>query len=189
MLLQEGNSEARGSVDDEHLDRTKSNELSSTSHTELYNRLRAVEIEIDAVANSVEQVKNFGRNDDLVPDGDDIEEQGDIKEEQGIVKASPNDLTLQHALAADRLRSLKKTKAQLEKEITNFDPSKVSKHDRDKVIRNLVKEEPKRKQKPKEVPKSSKNVKKRQKTVSFEDDDDFDSVLNAASAGFIETVS
>lgn len=187
ILEKEGNSEARGSVDDEHLDRTKSNELSSASHTELYNRLRAVEIEIDAVANSVEQVKNFGRNDDLVPDGDDIEEQGDIKEEQGIVKASPNDLTLQHALASDRLRSLKKTKAQLEKEITNFDPSKVSKHDRDKVIRNLVKEEPKRKQKPKEAPKSSKNVKKRQKTVSFEDDDDFDSVLNAASAGFIET--
>ncbi|KAA8543382.1 hypothetical protein F0562_021123 [Nyssa sinensis] len=181
-------SEAGGSTEEELLERSKSNELSSTSHAELYNKLRAVEVEIDAVASSVEQVKNLARIEDNVPDSNDGREQGDTGNKQNIVQASPNDLTLQHALATDRLRSLKKTKAQLEREISNVckdDPSRGGKHD--KLILNLVKEEPRPKRKLKEVQKSSKNLKKRQKTVSFDVDDDFDAVLNAASAGFVET--
>uniref|UniRef100_A0A5B6YVW0 Protein CHROMATIN REMODELING 8 n=1 Tax=Davidia involucrata TaxID=16924 RepID=A0A5B6YVW0_DAVIN len=180
--------EAGGSTEEELLERSKSNELSSTSHAELYNKLRAVEIEIDAVASSVEQVKNFARIEDNVPDSSDGREQGDTEDKQNLVQASPNDLTLQHALATDRLRSLKKTKAQLEREISNSfkdDPSEGGKHD--KLILNIVKEEPRPKRKLKEVQKSSKNLKRRQKTVSFDEDDNFDAVLNAASAGFVET--
>ncbi|XP_059626044.1 protein CHROMATIN REMODELING 8 [Cornus florida] len=178
-------SEAGGSSEEQVLDRSKSNESSSTSHAGLYNKLRAVKIEIDAVASSVEQVKNFARNEDTVPDGNDDRKQGDTEDEQIIVQ--PSSSTLQEALAAERLRSLKKTKVKLEREISILckdDPSSI-KHDC--LIQNLVKEEIKPKRKLKEVQKSSKDLKKRKKTVSFDEDDDFDAVLNAASAGFVET--
>ncbi|KAF5930518.1 hypothetical protein HYC85_031391 [Camellia sinensis] len=181
-------SEAGGSTEEELLGSSKNNELLSTSHADVYNKLRAVEIEIDAVASSVEQVKNLARNENHVSDGYDGEEQGDKEDERSILQSSCNDLTLQHALATDRLRSLKKTKAQLEKEISNLckdDPSKCSKHD--KLIQDLVKEERRPKSKLKELQKSSKNPKKRQKIVSFDEDGDFDEVLNTASAGFVET--
>lgn len=181
-------SKAGGSTEEELLGSSKNNELLSTSHADVYNKLRAVEIEIDAVASSVEQVKNLARNENHVSDGYDGEEQGDKEDERSILQSSCNDLTLQHALATDRLRSLKKTKAQLEKEISNLckdDPSKCSKHD--KLIQNLVKEERRPKSKLKELQKSSKNPRKRQKIVSFDEDGDFDAVLNTASAGFVET--
>ena len=35
--------------------------------------------------------------------------------------------------------------------------------------------------------KSGKELKKRKKTISFDDDVDFDAVLDAASAGFVKT--
>ncbi|KAI7984027.1 Protein CHROMATIN REMODELING 8 [Camellia lanceoleosa] len=181
-------SEAGGSTEEELLGSSKNNELLSTSHADVYSKLRAVEIEIDAVASSVEQVKNLARNENHVSDGYDGEEQGEKEDERSILQSSCNDLTLQHALATDRLRSLKKTKAQLEKEISNLckdDPSKSSKHD--KLIQDLVKEERRPKSKLKELQKSSKNPKKRQKIVSFDEDGDFDAVLNTASAGFVET--
>lgn len=178
---------AGGGPEDEPLDRTESNGPSSNSRAELYNKLRAVEVEIDAVAHTVEQVKNFARDEDHISDDDDSKEQGDVKEKHS---ASPNDFTLQEALVADRLRSLKKTKAQLEKELKNASKDKSSEGNKhDKLLQNLVKEERKHKRKLKEIPKSSNNSKKKHKTVSFDEDDDFDSVLNAASAGFVETVS
>ncbi|CAK9149998.1 unnamed protein product [Ilex paraguariensis] len=182
------NIEAGGSANEELYDRTKSNESSSTSHTELYNKLRAVEIEIDAVASAVQQVKNFAGNEEHVPDNEDDRKHGDIEDQQEVGQPSPNDFSLQHALASDRLRSLKKTRTQLEKEISNLykdDPSKGSKHD--KVIQNLVKEESRPKRRLKHVQKLSKNTKKRHKTVPFDEDNDFDAVINAASAGFVET--
>ncbi|XP_057480601.1 protein CHROMATIN REMODELING 8 [Actinidia eriantha] len=181
-------SEAGGSTKKELIDSSKINELSSNCHAELYNKLRAVEIEIDAVTSSVEQVKNLARNENHFTDGSDGREEGDEDDEQSAAQDSRNDLTLQHALATDRLRSLKKTKAQLVKEI-----SKLSKNDHPdnyndvKVIQDLVREETRPKSRLKEVQKSSKSSKKRQKIVAFDEDDDFDAVLNSASAGFIET--
>ncbi|KAL6968185.1 Protein CHROMATIN REMODELING 8 [Sarracenia purpurea var. burkii] len=179
---------AGGSSEEELIDSSKNNDLPSTSHAELYNKLRAVEIEIDAVASSVEQVKNFVRNENHIPDDYAGREKGEKEDEQSTVLASQNDLTLQHALASDRLRSLKKRKNQLEKDISNLykdNPSKCNKHDG--VIQDLVKEEPRPKTRLKEVHKSSKNPKKRHKIVSFAEDGDFDAELNSASAGFIET--
>ncbi|GFZ17692.1 chromatin remodeling 8 [Actinidia rufa] len=166
----------------------KSMNCHPTCHAKLYNKLRAVEIEIDAVTSSVEQVKNLARNENHFTDGSDGREEGDEEDEQSAAQDSRNDLTLQHALATDRLRSLKKTKAQLVKEI-----SKLSKNDHPdnyndvKVIQDLVREETRPKSRLKEVQKSSKSSKKRQKIVAFDEDDDFDAVLNSASAGFIET--
>ncbi|XP_052170054.1 LOW QUALITY PROTEIN: protein CHROMATIN REMODELING 8 [Diospyros lotus] len=170
---------AGGSTEEEPLDGLKNSKVSSTSHAELYNKLRAVEIEIDAVASTVDQVKNLGRNENDVYD---TREQGDKEDE------SHNDLTLQHALATDRLRSLRKRKAQLEKDISDLgadEPTKCNKYDN--VIQDLVREEPRTKSRLKEVQKSSKNLKKRKKLVSFNEDGDFDAVLNAASTGFVET--
>ncbi|XP_058197146.1 protein CHROMATIN REMODELING 8 [Rhododendron vialii] len=181
-------SEPGGSREEELLGCSENNELPSTNHAELYSKLRAVKIEIDAVASSVEQVKNFASIENHVSDGDDGWGKEDEEDDKSAVQVSHNNLTLQQALATERLRSLKKTKGQLEKEISNLcknSPSKLNKHDR--VIQELVKEEPRLKSRLKQVQKPSKNSKKRQKIVSFDEDGDFDAVLNSASAGFIET--
>ncbi|KAL0282390.1 UNVERIFIED_CONTAM: DNA excision repair protein CSB [Sesamum angustifolium] len=139
--------EGAGAREEETVGRTKSKETSSSSNGNLVNKLRAVQVEIDAVTSAVEQLENFKRDEDHFPDGDDEIEQGNAEAERNILQASSNDLTLQHALAVDRLQSLIKTRAQLEKEIS--DSPRNSQHD--------------------------------------SEDDDFDAVLNAASAGFVET--
>ncbi|XP_071713943.1 protein CHROMATIN REMODELING 8 [Rutidosis leptorrhynchoides] len=169
-------------ADDEHPERRQNDDLSSTNRMDVVNRLRAINVEIDAVASTVEDVKNFSR----AENDDDENEARDLKREQSILQASSNDLTLQHALAADRLESLKRTKSQLEKQVANLgDQPKRSKQT--KILQFLVKEESKRKRNQKEIPPTNKKLKKRHKTVAFNDDDDFDAVLNAASSGFVET--
>lgn len=181
----EDNSEAGRDGDEELHNQTKSNKTLSTVHENLYNKLRAVEIEINAVTSAVKQLESFKRHDDTFSEGDDEKEQGTADIEKDDFWASPNDVTLQHALAADRLKSLIKTKAQLENEI--LDSSNDIKDN--KLLRDLVKEDPKTKRKLKEIQKTSKikNKNKRVKTVSFIEDDDFDAVLNVASTGFVET--
>ena len=64
-------------------------------------------------------------------------------------------------------------------------PSKIVEHD--KVIPNLVKEEARPKKRLNEILKLGKELKKRKKIISFDDDVDFDAVLDAASAGFVKT--
>ena len=64
-------------------------------------------------------------------------------------------------------------------------PSKIVEHD--KVIPNLVKEEARPRKRLNEILKSGKELKKRKKTISFDDDVDFDAVPDAASAGFVKT--
>ena len=64
-------------------------------------------------------------------------------------------------------------------------PSKIVEHD--KVIPNLVKEEARPRKRLNEILKPGKELKKRKKTISFDDDVDFDAVLDAASAGFVKT--
>lgn len=144
--------------------------------------MRAVEFEIDAVASTVELEQ--GGNEDGVGDGDNSAELG---EKEDHVQASHN---LQHALATDRLQSLKKTKAQLEKDILDLGKQRPSKgFEHDKVLSSIVKEKPAPKKKLKEAQKPGKKQEKRVKTVSFDEDADFDAVLDAASTGFVETVS
>ncbi|KAL8224966.1 hypothetical protein R6Q57_017523 [Mikania cordata] len=158
------------------------NEPSSTSQTDVLNRLRAISIEIDAVACTIEDVKNISSIEER--EDNNVDERELLEGKESILQAS-NDLTLHHALATDRLESLKRTKARLEKQVVNLgNEVKAGKHE--KILQYLVKEEPNHKRKPKEVPKTSKKL-KRQKTVAFSDDGDFDAVLNAASTGFVET--
>ncbi|KAI4301079.1 hypothetical protein L6164_034395 [Bauhinia variegata] len=174
--------EAEGSAKEESPQKFENVDPSSISKAEIFHKLRAVEFEIDAVASTIQQVRNVADNEDSSDVGDDIQEKRITKDD------SSDDLNLQHALAADRLRSLKNTKAQLEKELSDLCKDKPSEIIGDeKLLLSLVKEDSRPKRKQKEVQKLPRSSGKRHKRVSFNDDDDFDSVLDAASAGFVET--
>ncbi|GFP85416.1 protein chromatin remodeling 8 [Phtheirospermum japonicum] len=181
-----GDSDNSAGGREDEVDVTKTSGSSSASHENSINKLRAVKLEIEAVTSALEQLEeNFKRDEDHFPDGDVKTEQGNAEVERNILQASANDSTLQHALAADRLKSLIKTRDQLEKEIP--DSSKNNSQRDDRLIRNLIKEEPKSKKRSKEVEKISQKQNKRLKKVSFHEDADLGAVLNAASAGFVET--
>ncbi|KAE8708130.1 Protein CHROMATIN REMODELING 8 [Hibiscus syriacus] len=180
-------SEVGGSTEEEPTDKSEGNDPSSTANqAKLLNKLRAVEFEIDAVASTVEEGKDVASGDDDAKDL--FLEEGVREDDESATKLPSRDSTLQRALATDRLKSLKHTKAQLEKQLSgllNENLSKGIKHD--KLLKDLVKEEPKLKRKSKETQKPTKDQGKKKKTVSFNDDVDFDAVLDAASAGFVET--
>ncbi|KAL4596505.1 hypothetical protein ACB092_12G167800 [Castanea dentata] len=181
----ENNGEGGGGPEEETLEKPESIDPSSTSEAKLYHKLRAVEFEIDAVASTVEQARNVASDEDRAGDGNDSGGLGN-KEDSGQV--SPNGLDLQHALATDRLRSLKKTMAQLQNELSDLRKDNSSKGvEHNKVLRDMVKEEPRRKRKLKDVQKSGKFIEKKKKIVSFEEDTGFDAILDAASTGFVET--
>lgn len=182
----ENNGEGGGGAEEETLEKPESIDPSSTSEAKLYHKLKAVEFEIDAVASTVEQVRNVASDEDRAGDGNDSGGLGN-KEDSGQVL--PNGLDLQHALAADRLRSLEKTRVQLENELSDLRKESSSKGvEHNKVLRDMVKEEPRWKRKLKDVQKSGKIVEKKKKIVSFEEDTGFDAILDAASTGFVETV-
>ncbi|EEF32549.1 DNA repair and recombination protein RAD26, putative [Ricinus communis] len=183
----ENDGEAGVSTEEEPPDKSISTNLASASEAKLYNKLRAVKFEIDAVASTVEQVKNVVNGEDHAYD-DSVKLQPRDGDDKSTDLVSPNDFTLQQALAADRLKSLKRTKADIEKEISGLhkdDTTKGMEHE--KLLAEMVKEEPRCKRKSKEVQKPGKNKEKNQRTVSFSDDTDFDTMLDAASAGFVET--
>uniref|UniRef100_A0A0D9UVR8 Uncharacterized protein n=1 Tax=Leersia perrieri TaxID=77586 RepID=A0A0D9UVR8_9ORYZ len=143
--------------------------------TKLHQQLRSVQLEIDAVASTIKGAKLAHKSQ---------EDKG--KNHVGIAAHGGD---LQQALAADRLRSLKKAKVQIQKEILHLDPSpSAASNKKDKVLAMLVEEEPRPKKllKPPVGPK--KTVKRKVKTVTYDDDNDFDAVLDgASSAGFMET--
>lgn len=176
----------------------------SSSEAKLYSRLRAIDFEIDAVASTVEHAVESvsgrekgdrGADDSSLQSTDGGRssgraDDGSKDDHSSVIQASFNDLTLHHALASDRLKSLKETRAQLEKELLDLKGKKVLNGvESDKVLRDLVKERPSLKRKNKEVDKAGKNLEKRKKAVSFQDDADFDAVLDAATTGLVETVS
>ncbi|GAB4830543.1 Protein CHROMATIN REMODELING 8 [Ancistrocladus abbreviatus] len=178
--------EAGLTTEDDIPDDSRINEPSSSSQLQLYKTLRAVEVEIDAVASAVEQAKNAAKNKELNSDNNDGRD--DESKNKGTAEAPFNNYTLQHALATDRLRSLKKTRAELRKGLSNLGKDNFS-HGiaGDQLLRDLVREEQKPKPKLKEVQELSKEPKRKRKAISFDEDGDFDAVLNAASGGFVET--
>uniref|UniRef100_A0A7N0U8W1 Uncharacterized protein n=1 Tax=Kalanchoe fedtschenkoi TaxID=63787 RepID=A0A7N0U8W1_KALFE len=167
--------------EDEITDNSKTAQSSLAVKEKLFSKLRAIQFEIDAVASTVKNPRKDVKNTVHDVDGDDSRAQNDTEEKKIASQAPSNDLTLQHALASDRLRSLKKAKAQLKKEIA--DQSEGVEHD--KLIQDLVKEERRHKNRLKEVQKNGKTVQKKPKVV--DDDLDFDAILDAASSGFVET--
>lgn len=175
--------EAIGSAEEEMVERKKSNEEGQDKKLDLYNKLRAVEVEIDAIKSGFGHLERFRRHEEEVPDTDGSSEAKQTQSEQSVIQAPLDDSNLQHALADDRLRSLLKTKAQLKKELSDFTDDTSS----DALIQDLVKDQPEFKRKVKEVQESSNKKSKRRKTTMLDDDDDFDAVLTAASSGFVET--
>lgn len=175
----------RGTTEEEVCtDVTETQHLSS-SQVELLKKLKAIDVEIDAVTSAVEQSKSGITREEL----DNESYGGKDEDDQGIEEAMPNDSTLQHALAADRLRSLKKTRAEFRKELSNICNDGKADELEDRLLKYMVREEVKSKRKLKEVKDVKKESKKQKKTVSYQEDDEFDAVLNAASGGFVETVS
>ncbi|KAL1329867.1 hypothetical protein HN51_047051 [Arachis hypogaea] len=175
--------EAEGSVKEEDSSVSGNVDPSSATKAELNQKLRAVRFEIDAVASTIQQLRSDENDGECGGVGEDSQEKGVAE------GGSSNDSNLQCVLAADRLQSLKKTKAQLEEKLSEFCKDDVSKNsDQEKLIFDLVKQDrrPKKKLK-KEDKRPQKSLGKRQRIVSFNDDADFDAVLDAASAGFVET--
>lgn len=169
------------------LDGEQKTESTSTSQINLYNKLRAVEVEINAVASTIEKGKAIAENGNENSGIAEIKKDTDERNED-CIQVTPDGLTLQQALATDRLWSLKKTKAQLEKEISKLsEHAPIDGNGVEVLLDNLVKEKPKHKQRLKAVDKSNKDSKPHLKTVSYNEDADFDAVLDAASAGFVET--
>lgn len=168
----------------ETLDGARSNEPFSANDGNLLNKLRAVKLEIYAVTSAVEELENLNRDEDNLSDSDVKTEHGNTSVERNGLQALPKDVSLQHAITTERLRSLIETRDQLQKDI--IDSSKNSQNEQ--LIKDLIKDEPKPKRRLKQVEKTNKNQKKRLKKVALGDDDQFDAVLNAASAGFVETV-
>ncbi|XP_021768814.1 protein CHROMATIN REMODELING 8-like isoform X2 [Chenopodium quinoa] len=173
----------RGTSEVEDFTDSVGTQASSSSQVELLKKLRAIEVEIDAVASSVEQTKSGGKNDEIEPES----HGGNKEDDEGFDKAMPNGSTLQHALAADRLKSLKKTRAELRNELSNICEDGKAVGVEEKLLNYLVREESKSKRKLKEVQSPNKESKKKKKVVSYQEDDEFDAVLNAASGGFVET--
>ncbi|KAJ4834290.1 hypothetical protein Tsubulata_028300 [Turnera subulata] len=185
----ESSDKASGTTDEEPSDRLESIDPSFTSKAKLYTKLKAVEFEIDAVESTVEPSRIGSSAEHHSDDGeDDKDHQRDKSNDESGVQCSPDDFTLQQVLAADRLKSLRRTKAQLEKELSDLRKDDAAENiERERLLETLVKEEPRHKRKSKEVQKPDKNEKKKQKKVAFSDDGDFDAMLDAASAGFVET--
>ncbi|WOL01751.1 hypothetical protein Cni_G10468 [Canna indica] len=164
----------------------------SSRRTNLYNKLHAVEVEIDAVASSIDRTKCI--SDDGNDSCDNIGVGGDKTEENAVNndQAFSNSFSLEQALATDRLRSLEKTKSQLQREISLFEDYTFSndvKHEKqnEKLLGELVKGSPNKRKKLKSTVPSTRPSKRPLKSVSYHEDVDFDAVLDASSGGFIET--
>lgn len=150
-----------------------------------------MQLEIDAVASTIKRAKNAAGKKIESSDSGDGQDKKKQKQADRTAQDEPHGGALQQALATERLKSLKKAKAQIQKEISQSDPyPSGSDNGKDKTLAMLVEDEPRRKKKslmPARGPK--KMSAPRLKTMSYNDDDDFDAVLDGASAGFMETVS
>ncbi|KAF7021049.1 hypothetical protein CFC21_034057 [Triticum aestivum] len=192
---QKGDTEASGltAVGDQE---NKLTTLQDDAQAKLHQQLRSVQLEIDAVASTLGGAKQAagkksGGGSSGSTDAEDKKKKKKekVKEEENAEEDAPRGGALQQALAAERLRSLKRAKVQIQKEILQSGPGPSgSGNQKDKMLAMLVEDELRRKKslKPPGGPKK-KSPTRRMKTVTYDDDDDFDAVLDGASAGFMET--
>ncbi|KAK3163634.1 hypothetical protein QOZ80_1AG0006200 [Eleusine coracana subsp. coracana] len=158
------------------------------AQAKLHQRLRSVQLEIDAVASTIKRAKHAAGK-QIGSSGSGDAQDNNKQRPDHTIKDDPQGGALQQALATERLKSLKKAKAQIQKEILQSDPSPcVSENRKDKMLAMLVEEEPRPKKKTLKPPVGHKKMSTpRLKTKTDNDDDDFDAVLDGASAGFMET--
>ncbi|KAF3796343.1 CHROMATIN REMODELING 8 protein [Nymphaea thermarum] len=187
----EDGSELKEGIEGEDNDKIQDAKASSGIRAELEKRLRVLEVEIGAVAASLKQAKSFIKGKVVSSTEVGASLQGIDDDGKGVSEAarSNSGLVLQKALATDRLRSLRKTRDQLNDEITVLEnDASVNCLEDDKILHKLVKEN-NQKTKSKVSHSQNKETTKRKtkKIVSYNEDVDFDAVLDAASAGFVET--
>lgn len=149
----------------------------STTHSKLFSKLQAVTFEIEAISASISDIKNSEKIENNTSAG--IEHARNYHS----VQFTPDGLTVQQALASDRLRSLEKTRDQIQCEIAKIDPKETV--GESQFLHRLVQEEPKGKRKFKEAQHSGRNTKKEK--VSYEDDLNFDAMLSASAHGLMES--
>uniref|UniRef100_A0ACD5VN39 Uncharacterized protein n=1 Tax=Avena sativa TaxID=4498 RepID=A0ACD5VN39_AVESA len=161
------------------------------AQAKLHQRLRSVQLEIDAVASTIAGAKPAAakkKSDSL--EGKKKKKDTEEEEKENAGEDAPWGGPLQQALAAERLKSLRRAKAQIQREILQSQPGTPgSTNKKDKMLAMLVEDEPMRKKSlkpPAGGPKKKKSP-RRLKTVAYDDDNDFDAVLDGASAGFMET--
>lgn len=175
--LHTGENSENGSCPEEH-----GKNPASTTRSKLFSKLQAVTFEMEAVSASISHIKN----------SEEIENNtsADIEHARNChsVQFTPDGLTVQQALASDRLRSLEKTRDRIQCEIAKIDPKETGETVGEiQFLHRLVQEEPKGKRKFKEAQPSGRNLKK--KIVSYDDDLNFDAMLNASAHGLMESVS
>lgn len=153
----------------------------------LHYKLRSVQLEIDAVASTIKGAKHaVGKKRDHSDSTDAVDKKKNHVDD--TAQDAPHGGALQQALAVERLKSLKKAKAQIQKDILQSDPCPSgSDSQTDKMLAMLVEEEPRRKKPLKPPGRPKENSTRQLKTVIYNDDNDFDAVLDEASAGFMET--
>lgn len=166
--------------------------LQGDPQAKLHQKLRSVQLEIDAVASTIGGAKPTVGKKSRGLDSADAEDKKKGKRKEnadGIAQDAPHRGALQQALAAERLRSLKRAKAQIQRDILQSDSGPSSSGNQtDKMLAMLVEEEPRRKKKSLMPPRGPKvKSPRRLKTVTYNDDNDFDAVLDGASAGLMET--
>lgn len=166
-LVQANDDSRHGTASNDCSHSGEEDDESAKPETKLLNKLRAIEIEIEAVSSSIKA------------------EASTSEEETEESKTGSN---LQKALATDRLKSLERAKAQIEREISKFGAGPSRREET--LLQKLVEERPKKRKGilKNEGESSGAGSKRRVKTVSYDDDADFDAVLDAASTGFMETV-
>ncbi|XP_051223249.1 DNA excision repair protein CSB [Lolium perenne] len=164
------------------------------AQAKLHQRLRSVQLEIDAVASTIGGAKPAAakkkKSDRSGSAHTDVKEETEEGEGNAGEDDAPRGGALQQALAAERLRSLKRAKVQIQREILQSEPGTSGLSDKKgKTLAMLVEDEPRRKKSLKPPPGGPKRKKspRRLKTVTYDDDNDFDAVLDGASAGFMET--
>jgi DNA excision repair protein ERCC-6 len=162
----QANDESRhGAASDDSSHRGENGDKSSRTGAGLLNKLRAIELEIEAVSSAIKD------------DASTSEEETEDGETEN---------NLQKALATDRLKNLERAKAQIERELSESGVGPFQREDA--LLQKLVEERPKKRKGILKNEGESSGSKRRFKTVSYDDDADFDAVLDAASTGFMETV-
>lgn len=163
------------------------------AQAKLHQKLRSVQLEIDAVASTIGGVKPAAgkkKSDRSGSAQTDVKKEAEEEEGNAGEDDAPRGGALQQALAAERLRSLKRAKVQIQREILQSEPGTSGlSSKKGKTLAMLVEDEPRRKKSLKPPPGGPKRKKspRRLKTVTYDDDNDFDAVLDGASAGFMET--
>lgn len=165
-------------------EREEGDQESLLTKVQIHAQLRAVEAEIAAVSAGLEIVQSIAGKDSESSEGEKDEIDQDLSEHKPYVVDGG---VLQRTLATERLRSLKRKRGQLKKQLKAFEgDGKARELEEQKVLLNSVKN------KEETVIKGTgrlldKPTRGKRKNFSLQEDDEFDAALDAATSGLIET--